>query len=220
MKFLIVGFGRVGRRTAQVLDSEGHEVIVVDIDPEKTDRARELGFETIEGDAGRDEVLERIDLSDVDAVGALTSDLNINFAVCTVGNHYDCRTVMRIDDDYREEIYRKYAGEVDEVIYPERLGAAGAKTALLGGNFNVVVDLAERLQMLSVTVPDESPAVGRRVSEIDLPEGSNIYAHGTKGEPMRIPLPTTTIGPGDRLAVIATQESLGAVTERLVGEAA
>lgn len=220
MKFLIVGFGRVGRRTAEVLHSEGHEVVVVDSDPDKADRARELGFETIEGDASRDDVLEQFDLEGIDAVAALTSDLNVNFTVCTVGNHYGARTVMRIDDDYREEIYEKYSAEVDEVIYPERLGAAGAKTALLGGNFNVVVDLAERLQMLSVTVTDTSPAVGMRVSEIELPEGSNIYAHGTKGEPMRIPLPTSTIGPGDRLAVIATQESLGTVTEQLVGEAA
>ena len=218
MKFLIVGFGRVGRRTAQLLDSEDHEVIVIDINPEKAQRARDLGLTTIEGDATKDDILEGLDLDEIDGVGALTTDLNVNFAVCTIANHYGCRTVLRIDDDYREEIYKKYASEVDEVIYPERLGAAGAKTALLGGNFNVVVDLAEKLQMLSVTVTDQSPAVGLRVTEVDLPTGSRIYAHGTKNEPMRIPLPTTTIGPGDRLAVIATQETISAVTEQLIGE--
>ncbi len=217
MKFLIVGYGRVGRRTAQVLAKEGHEVIVNDLDPEEVERARAEGFETIHGDAERDGVLERVDLGTVDAVGALTSDLNTNFAVCTVGNHFGCRTVMRIDDDYRQEIYERYAGDVDEVIYPERLGAAGAKTALLGGDFNVVGELAEHLQMLSVTIAAESPAVGKRVSEVKLPGGANIYAHGNRGEPMQIPLPTTTINPGDRLAVIANQESLEAVTEQLMG---
>lgn len=217
MKVLIVGAGRVGMRTARVLHEEGHEVVVIEQDHTKAERARDAGLEAHEGDASQDDVIEGIDLSTVDAVGALTGDLNVNFAVCTVGNHYSCRTVMRIDDDYRQEIYEKYAGEVDEVVYPERLGAAGAKTALLGGNFNVIADLAERLQMLSITITADSPAVGKRVSEVSMPAGARIYAHGMAGEPMRIPLPGTEISPGDRVAVIAEGESLSTVNELLVG---
>jgi len=76
-----------------------------------------------------------------------------------VGTHHGCRTVLRIDEDYREDIYEKYAEEVDEIIYPERLGAAGAKTALLGGDFNVVADLAENLQLTVLEIRDGSPAV-------------------------------------------------------------
>jgi trk system potassium uptake protein TrkA len=45
---------------------------------------------------------------------------------------------MRIDEDYREDIYRRYAEAVDEVIYPERLGAIAAKNAMLGGDIQAV----------------------------------------------------------------------------------
>lgn len=217
MRVLIVGMGRVGLRTARVLREEGHEVVAIELDTLKAERAEEEGLDVHVGDASRDEVIEAVDLASVDVVGALTADLNVNFAVCTVGNHYGCRTVMRIDDDYRQEIYERYASEVDEVVYPERLGAAGAKTALLGGSFNVITDLAERLQMLSVTITQESPAVGKRVSEVDLPDGASIYAHGSSGEPMRIPLPGTAINPGDRLAIIAEGDTLSAVNDRLLG---
>jgi len=43
MKFVIVGYGRVGMRTAGILDPEGHDVVVVDNDPDKVDRAETEG---------------------------------------------------------------------------------------------------------------------------------------------------------------------------------
>ncbi len=44
-----------------------------------------------------------------------------------IGKHFGCRTVLRVDEDYREEVYQKYAKEVDEIVYPERLGAAARR---------------------------------------------------------------------------------------------
>ncbi len=217
MKFVIVGYGRVGMRTARILHEEGHEVVVVDNDFEKVKRARSAGFDAVEGDGGNEAVLESVGVETADALAGLTGDLNTNFAACSVGTHHGCRTVMRIDDDYREEIYKKYADEVDEIVYPERLGAAGAKTALLGGDFNLVADLTERLQLTTITVREGSPAVGKRVSEIDLPDGARIYAHGGGHESMTIPMPRTTIEAGDRVAVIVEQESIDAVWTTLIG---
>lgn len=217
MKVLIVGIGRVGMRTARVLHEEGHDVLAIDIDEVKVERCRQFGIETIAGDAATDAVIESIEIETFDAVAALTSDLNVNFAVCMVGNHHGCRTVIRIDDDYREEIYRRYAADVDEVVYPERLGAAGAKTALLGGTFHVIADLAEELQMLSITIEPGSPVVGRRISELELPNGARVYAHGPADAPMQIPLPGTELNAGDRVAVIAERTSAAVVNNALAG---
>ena len=218
MKFVIVGYGRVGARTARILHEEGHEVIVVERDTERVRRARNEGFEAIEGDGSDEPVLQEAGLETADAIGGLTGDLNVNFAACMVGKHYGCRTVMRIDRDYRQDIYEKYAGDVDEIIYPERLGAAGAKTALLGGDFNVVSDLAEHLQLTTFTVRDGSPAIGERVSQIELPAESRIYAHGSAGQSMTIPMPRTTVQPGDRVAVIAELDNIDEVRRRILGD--
>ena len=217
MKIVIVGYGRVGTRTTDVLTSEGHEVVIIEEDAEKAQRAREDGLETVEGDGEDERVLERAGLEDADAVGALTADLNVNFTACMVANGNDCRTVLRIDEDYRREIYETYAGDVDEVIYPERLGAAGAKTALLGGDLNVLGDLTEQLTATTLEVPAESPAVGTRVVKLDLPEGARLYAHGRRGESMTVPLPRTTIEPGDQVALMAEQSAIDAVRDRLHG---
>ena len=217
MKFVIVGYGRVGTRTARVLGEEGHEVVVVDVDPEKVERARQDGFESYRGDASGEAAFEEIDFGTVDAVGGLTPDVNANFAACMVGKHHGARTVLRIDEDYRQEIYEEYAADVDEVIYPERLGAAGAKTALLGGDFNVIADVTEQLQLTTLRIPEGSPAVGKRVNGVELPEGSRIYAHGRQTEPMTIPLPGTEIEAGDRVAIVTELEAIEDVRRSLLG---
>ncbi|MFB6206403.1 MAG: TrkA family potassium uptake protein [Haloglomus sp.] len=218
MRFLIVGYGRVGLRTAQILASEGHEVTIVDEDPEKVAKASDDGFEAHEGDGQDDRVLEEAGIAEADAIAALTGDLNANFAACMAGKARDIRTVMRIDEDYRQEIYEKYAADVDEIVYPERVGAAGAKTALLGGDLNVLADLTESLTVATVDVPVDSPLVDSRIVEIDFPDGSRVYAHGRVNEPMTIPLPQATIEAGDRLAVIADEDALSAVRAMVRGD--
>ena len=219
MRFVIVGAGRVGLRTARVIGKEGHEVVMLDNDESRVRRARNEGFDVIEGDGSREEDLERTDLDAADAVAGLTGDLNVNFAACMIAKHHGCRTVLRIDDDYQEDIYRKFADDVDEIIYPERLGAAGAKTALLGGDFSAIADLTERLQLTTVTVGDGSPAVGQRVNEIDLSEDARIYAHGRANERLTIPLPGTVVEAGDSIALIAEQDALDDVQRALLGSA-
>jgi len=223
MSFVIVGGGRVGLRTARILREEGYDVVIVERDPEKAERIDEEGFRVVEGDGADAEPLEEAGIPSADAVAGLTGDLNTNFAACMIGNEYGCRTVLRIDADYRKAVYEKYADQVDEVIYPEQLGATGAKTALLGGTFNVLADLTEELRLLTVTIPEDSPVVGRRVHDladsIDV-AAARIYAHGRAHEPMTIPLPGTDIEANDRVAVIADRDAVDRVRAGLVGDTA
>ncbi len=217
MKFVIVGYGRVGMRTVSILASEGHEIVVVEHDPETADAARQSDVDVVEGDGEDERVLERAGLDDADALGALSGDLNVNFAACMIAKDHGCRTVMRIDEDYRQEIYETYVSDVDEVIYPERMGAAGAKMALLGGDLNVFADLTANLTAAAIRVPENSPVIGKRVVEIDLPGNARIYAHGSATEPMTLPMPRDEIAAGDRLALIAKQDTLDAVRSALRG---
>ncbi len=217
MRFVIVGAGRVGLRTARVLSAEGHEVTIVEHDPDTADRARSQGYDVIEGDGARESVLEEARIGTADAFGALTSDLNTNFAACMIAKHHDCRTILRIDEDYREEIYKKYADEVDEIIYPERLGAISAKNALLGGSVRAIADIAQNLQVVELTVQPDSPTKGYTISEIELPADATFLAFGKKGQPLAIPSPDESLEAGDRLAVLADFEALDDVRQLIVG---
>ncbi|WP_129112910.1 potassium channel family protein [Halegenticoccus tardaugens] len=218
MRFVIIGAGRVGLRTARVLREEGHGVTLVERDRDRAERARVDGFDVVEGDGSREEVLEDAGVDAADALGALTSDLNANFAACMIAKHHGCRTVIRIDEDYREEIYQKYADEVDEIVYPERLGAIGAKNALLGGSIRAIADIAQHLQVVLFTIGEGSPMRGYSISEVALPAQARILAFGKRDEPMGIPLPDDSLEAGDRIAVLADFSVLDDVRQLLVGD--
>ena len=217
MQIIVVGYGRVGSRTARVLGEEGYDVVVVDNDHLKAERAREQGLTVVEGDATNEETLLEAGIETADALGGITGDVEDNHRICRIGSEYGCRTVMRISEDVSTDVYETYVADCDEVIYPQRLGAAGAKTALLGGSLNAIGDLTEQLQLTVVTVDHESPVVGNRISTIELPDTARLYAHGRESEPMTIPLPTTTVEAGDRLALVTEQETLDEVETRLLG---
>jgi len=218
MRFVIVGAGRVGLRTARVLREEGHEVTLIERDDAKSRRAKEAGFTVVEGDGAREDSLEEAGIVGADAIGALTGDLTVNFAACMIGAHHGCRTVMRIDDDYREGIYRQYAHQVDEVIYPERLGAIGAKNALLGGSIRAIADIAPHLQVVELTITEDAAIAGYTVSELELPANATVLAIGKNEDEFVIPDEDETLVAGDRLVVLADFAVLGDVRQIVVGE--
>jgi trk system potassium uptake protein TrkA len=218
MRFVIVGSGRVGLRTARVLREGGHDVVLVESDSTKVEGARSKGYDVIEGDGAVEETLEEADLDDADALGALTGDLNDNFVACMIAKQLNCRTVMRIDEDYREEIYRKYAGDVDEVIYPERLGAIAAKNALLGGNIRAVADIDQNLQLVEFTITEQSPMRGYSISELELPANATLLAFGKADGPLDLPGEDETLDMGDHLVVLADFDVLADVRSIVVGE--
>ena len=191
---------------------------LIERDAAKAKRARNEGYEVMEGDGSREAILEQAGIESADAVGALTGDLNVNFAACMIGKHYGCRTVLRIDENYREAIYRKYAEEVDEIVYPERLGAIGAKNALLGGDIRAIADIAQNLQVVELTVTEQAPTRGYTISELQLPADATVLAFGKEDEPLQIPSPDESLDAGDRLVVLADFDVLSDVRQILVGE--
>jgi len=218
MRFVIVGAGRVGLRTARVLIDSGHEVVVIERDHKKAERVRKADIEVVEGDGSAEDVLEQADLANADALGALTGDLNSNFVACMIARHHGCRTILRIDEDYREDIYRKYASDVDEVIYPERLGAIAAKNALLGGNIRAVADIARNLQLVELTVTDASPMRGYTLSELELPANARVLSFGKQGETYGLPTSDDSLEDGDRLVVLADFGVLDDIRQIIVGD--
>ena len=217
MQFVIAGGGRVGARTARVLQGEGHNVVVVERDPTVRERCEANDLHVVAGDGGREEALLEAGIADADGFAGLTGDLTTNFAGCMIAKHHGCRTVLRIDEDYREDIYRKYATEVDEIIYPERLGAIGAKNAILGGTIRAIADIARHLQIVELTVTQSSPMLGYSMEELQLPGDATVLAYAPTGESLSLPAPDAALSVGDRIAVLADFSVLSDVRQLIVG---
>lgn len=218
MNFIIIGAGRVGLRTARVLRESGHDVVIVEKDPEAIARASDDGFRVVKNTGPLAAALEQADVGSADALAALTNDLNANFAACMIAKQHGCRTVMRFDETHSEEVYREYAGTVDELINPERLGATIVTNALTGGNVRAISDIKENLQLVEFRLTEASPMDGYSLQELELPGNARLLAYGTAGEALRLPTDNDVLSTGDRLAILTDFEDHDAVHRLIVGE--
>ncbi len=108
MKVLIMGCGRVGARLAALLDEDGHDVTVLDIDTYSFRRLpASFGGTALFGNGIDEEALRKAGIEDADLFVALTQGDNRNVMACQVAKHiFNVKRVMcRIYDPLREEMY-------------------------------------------------------------------------------------------------------------------
>jgi trk system potassium uptake protein TrkA len=130
MKIVIMGCGRVGATLATMLDSDGHDVTVLDIRSEAFKRLP-TGFKGRKhaGNGIDQDVLARIGLAQADAFVAVTQGDNRNVMATQMAKQLFGvrRTLCRIYDPIREEIYRELGLET---ISPTLVGARMLKEML------------------------------------------------------------------------------------------
>jgi trk system potassium uptake protein TrkA len=109
MKILIVGCGRVGGFLAGLLDSEGHEVTIVDLDKGAFVHLPEAFKGTTELGNGADlDVLRKLGVDRVDAFLALTQGDNRNLMAAQIAKEIFRvgRVMAKVNDPVRAQVYR------------------------------------------------------------------------------------------------------------------
>ncbi|MFQ5872461.1 MAG: potassium channel family protein [Dehalococcoidia bacterium] len=125
-----MGCGRVGARLATMLDAEGHEVVVLDIDPNSFRwLPRSFKGTAIAGDGTDEEVLRKAETESADAFIATTQGDNRNVLAAQRAKYIFRvpKVVCRIYDPIRREMYRDLGLET---ISPTTVTAELLKNAL------------------------------------------------------------------------------------------
>jgi trk system potassium uptake protein TrkA len=122
---IIVGGGRVGRRTAAQLSESGYMVTVIERD--ETKRERIVGHtvsRVVVGDGTDIECFKKANPTMAEVVAALTNDTETNLAVCELARELvpGVRTLARICEDGEQDY--AHLGSVDNIVYPAAAGAA------------------------------------------------------------------------------------------------
>jgi trk system potassium uptake protein TrkA len=175
LRTVIAGGGRVGRRTAQLLDDRGHDVVIIEDDPDLVEELSDEYIATvIKGDGTRPRILEQADLDRTDVVAALTGLTGANLAICMLAERLTdgVTTVMRTDEENPEE----YAGYVDEVVFPERAGARAAANAV-ERDVRALEDVTGNLEIMEIRVAEGAPVAGRSLMDVALPRGSLVVSN-------------------------------------------
>lgn len=113
MKIVIMGCGRVGAWLARMLDSEGHEITVLDNDSYSFRRLSFPGGPTdfsgraLVGNGIDQEALKRAGIEEADVFFALTQGDNRNVMASQMAKHIFKvpRVICRIYDPLRQELY-------------------------------------------------------------------------------------------------------------------
>jgi trk system potassium uptake protein TrkA len=171
---VIAGGGRVGHRVAQHFAGRGHEVTVIERNPDAIHDADRRGpIEYLEGDATRPAMLRAAVSVDPGVRGALPAREVTNLAVCMAASklYPEIRTVARIEDADADE----YTEFVDEVYFPERASIKAAVNAISGSDVQTLEGVTGDLEVLDIRLDYEAPAAGEVVADA-LPEGSVVIA--------------------------------------------
>ena len=105
---VIIGFGRVGRLVAQMLDMHGQAWMAVDSDPDEVQRLKRAGKPVIYGDARRPELVDRLKLDQARAVVLTIDDMRmLDLLIRRIRLHHPdlCIVARARDADHAATLY-------------------------------------------------------------------------------------------------------------------
>ncbi len=223
MYAIIVGAGKVGRNLARELIAKGQEVTLIE-----SSRPRYLSIEdefehaAHYGDATELWVLERAGIQRANLVIAVTGDDEDNMLVCQVAKEkYLCdRIIARVNNPRNHEHF-KLLGIQPAVSATDLILRLIEHEVPRYGLVHLLALEEERLEIIELEVSADAPAVGQRVADIDLPDGSLIISVLRAGGGF-VPKANTVIEAGNEVLLVLDPGLEQAITELFApgGEAA
>jgi len=142
---LIVGGNELALRVAAIFENHGFPVLIVDMNPNLCDRAREAGFRVVQGDALDADYLFQQDLSGIGSLLAMTSSSTVNARACA-------QTASALKFGQTASVVTRTTGpEESERLSAVNAGVAFATQLDIGALLNLLRD--NKAAARSVTIP-------------------------------------------------------------------
>jgi len=178
MRVAIVGAGNVGRSIARELIGNGHEVLLIEHDPHaiKSDTVPEA--EWLLADGCEMTALEEADLATCDVSVAATGDDKVNLvhALLAKTEFGVPRTVARINHPNNEWLFNDQWGVDVAVSTPRIMSALIEEAVTVGDVVRLMTFKNGDTNLVELTLPDNSPAIGVRLRDLSLPGDGVIVA--------------------------------------------
>jgi trk system potassium uptake protein TrkA len=218
MYIIVVGGGKVGYYLTKELLDAGHELVILEKNQGRARQiADELGSIVLNRDGCEGKHLAEAGANRATIVAAVTGDDEDNLVVCQMAkHHFDVpRTIARVNNPKNEELFRHLG--VDEIISPTRMALAAIEQDI---PVHELLHLAQlhggQMELLEAQIGADSPAIGRRPSDIPLPEGCSIFVliRGDTIQPVRT---DTIFERGDKVLAVSRTECAVDLHRELIG---
>lgn len=208
MRVAIAGAGAVGRSVALELIDHGHAVLLIDKAPGsiRSDLVPEAQW--LLADSCEMSTLEEAQLETCDVVIAATGDDKANLVTALLAKTEFAvpRTVGRVNNPSNEWLFGESWG-VDVAVSTPRIMAALVEEAVAVGDLVRLFTFQQsKTNLVEMTVADDSPHVGRRIGDIDWPEGVTPVVVLRDQETL-LPEADRTVEAGDELLFVTPTEA-------------
>ncbi len=171
MRVSIAGAGNVGRSIAAELLENGHEILLIDVDPRAIKADTLPAAEWLLADACELSSLEEAGIDTCDVAIAATGDDKANLVTSLLAKtEFGVpRTVARVNHPKNEWLFNSDWG-VDISVSTPRLMSALVEEAVSVGDLVRLLTFREgEANLVEMTLPEESPCVGQRIGDLDWP---------------------------------------------------
>ena len=176
MYVVIVGCSESGYHLSKALIAGGHEVVVVEKSIERFQLLKdELGTVALLGDGTDELTLKRAGIARADVVVSLTGVDATNLVITQMTKHIFQvpRTMALIKDPKNEPIFHEIG--IDVVVNSTHLVLESMEEGVPGRPLVHLMNLrVPGMELVSVSIPEDSNIIGKRLSEIELPPNSFI----------------------------------------------
>ena len=214
--FIICGFGRVGRNAALELKRTGVPFVIVDRDPERAERAIQLGMLAVAADSTRDDTLRAVGVARARGlISALATDADNLFVILSAKNlNPTLYVATRAAEEEAEQKLRR-AG-ADALFAPYTMAGYRLAQAVLRPHVFQFFDVATKgmgfdVDIEQVRVPETSEFASRSLGQTRIRRDLGVIVLGIRkadGAMLFNPAAETVISGGDYLIVMGEPSNL------------
>lgn len=180
MKVAVAGAGAVGRSVTRELVENGHDITLIERNPDHLDAAAIPEAHWRLGDACELSLLESIHLEEFDVVVAATGDDKVNVVLSLLAKTEFAvpRVVARVNDPRNEWLFNDAWGVDVAVSTPRMLASLIEEAVTIGDLVRLMEFRTGQANLVEITLPDNTPWGGKPVRKLQLPRDAAL-----KGRP-------------------------------------
>jgi len=219
VKVAIAGAGSVGTAIAADLHASGHDVLLIERDPDLVTRMRDdLAVTWVAADACEVSSLDAAGLASVDVMVAATGDDEDNLVVSLLAKQEFAvpRVVARVNHPKNQWLFTQSWGVDVSVSTPQLLTALVEEAVSVGSLVRLLRFEGGSAHLVEVTLADDSPAANVTLADLRIPRDATVVAV-VRDDRLIVPRGDTRLAAGDEVLLLVVSEAEEAVQKLLVG---
>ncbi|HUZ10488.1 MAG TPA: NAD-binding protein [Acidimicrobiales bacterium] len=220
MRVAIAGAGSVGTAIAKDLHANGHDVLVIEQDPELVERLRDtLDITWVAADACEVSSLDAAGMATVDVVVAATGDDEDNLVISLLAKQEFAvpRVVARVNHPKNQWLFNESWGVDVSVSTPQLLTALVEEAVSVGSLVRLLQFQGGSAHLVEVTLAEDSPAAGTAIADLGFPRDATVVAV-VRDDRLVVPRGDTVLQSGDEVLVLVTADAEESVEGLFVGD--